>query len=331
MSEAGSAPRSRTDGSADPPPEPSERGRGARASALVLLAALLWSSGGLGVKSVPSSVPSLALAGWRSFFAGPVLAVGAIVEGRRRGVDVGEMLRRPRVWGAAVAYAVMVVCFVAAAKLTTAANAILLQYTCPIYVALLSWPLLRERIKPIDVVATFGVVAGMVVFFLDKVSATGRLGNLVAIASSFGAAGVPLLLRLEQKARGPGWAGTSASPYVAMALGNLLAVVVCGTWMVQHPLPTPGSWAIVAALGIVQIGLAYWVYGAAVGKMSALRSTLLATIEPILSPIWVVLGNGERPSTYAMVGGAVILVSVTGHAVVRGAKAEDFSYPRHDR
>lgn len=301
------------------------------ASALVLLAALLWSSGGLGVKSVPASVPSLALAGYRSLFAGPVLALGAVVEGRRRGVAIGPMLKRPYVWGAAVAYAVMVVCFVAAAKLTTAANAILLQYTCPIYVALLSWPLLRERIKPIDVVATIGVVLGMVVFFLDEVSAEGRLGNLVAIASSFGAAGVPLLLRLEQRARGPAWAGTSASPYVAMALGNLLAVLACGTHMVTHPLPDARSWAIVGALGTVQIGLAYWVYGAAVGKMSALRSTLLATIEPILSPIWVLIGNGERPSGHAMVGGAVILLAVTGHAVVRGAKTEEFPYPRSDR
>lgn len=302
-----------------------------RASGLVLLAALLWSSGGLGVKSIPPSVPSLALAGYRSLFAGPVLALGAVAEARRQKLPLAPSFRRPYVWGAAIAYAVMVVCFVAAAKLTTAANAILLQYTCPIYVALLSWPLLRERIKPIDVVATIGVVVGMVVFFLDKVSASGRLGNVVAVLSSFGAAGVPLFLRLEQRAQGAGWRGAAASPYVAMALGNLLAVVACAPSMLAHPLPDARSWLIVGGLGTIQIGAAYWVYGAAVGKMSALRSTLLATIEPILSPIWVLLGNGERPTSYAIAGGAVILLAVTGHAVVRGAKTEDFSYPPADR
>ncbi|CAN5262300.1 DMT family transporter [soil metagenome] len=303
-----------------------------RATALVLLAALLWSSGGLGVKSVDAT--PLALAGYRSLFAAPVLALGAIMAARRQKLSLLPMLGRPYVWGAAISYAVMVVSFVAAAKLTTAANAILLQYTCPIYVALLSWPLLRERIRGIDVLATIGVVVGMVVFFLDKVSADGRIGNFVAVLSSFGAAGVPLLLRLEQRAqtaRDGTWRGAAASPYVAMALGNVLAVVACGRAMVSDPLDSGTSWVIVLALGTIQIGAAYSLYGAAVGKMSALRSTLLSTIEPILSPIWVLIGNGERPSSYAIAGGAVILLSVTTHAVVRGAKTEDFSYPRGDR
>ncbi len=293
---------------------------------MVVLAALLWSSGGLGVKSVDASVSALSLAGYRSLFAAPILALGAIVEARRQRLDVTSFLRRPLVWGAALSYAVMVTSFVASAKLTTAANAILLQYTCPIYVALLSWPLLRERIRPIDVLATLGVLVGMVVFFLDKVSASGRAGNLVAVLSSFGAAGVPLFLRMEQRAQGTAWRGAAASPYVAMALGNVIAVGACAPSMASGP-PSGTSWAIVVALGTIQIGAAYWVYGSAVGKMSALRSTLLTTIEPIVSPLWVFLGNGERPTPYAIAGGAVILVAVTGHAVVRGAQREELSYP----
>jgi len=284
----------------------------------VLLAAVLWSSGGLGVKSVEAS--ALSLAGYRSLFAIPVLVLAASLEARRKQISPWPMLRRKYVWMAAVSYAVMVTSFVASAKLTTAANAILLQYTGPIYVALLSWPLLRERVRVIDWVATAGCVLGMVLFFLDKVSAEGRLGNLFAIASSFGFAGVPLLMRLEQRAQGASWPGLAASPFVAMALGNAVSVLFCAREMIAHPLATPSAWLIVLGLGAVQIGAAYWLYGSAVGRMPALRSTLLATIEPILSPVWVALFRGELPTRWAVAGGSVILFSVTAQALVKGAR-----------
>lgn len=301
------------------------RTRASRADAWVLLAALLWSTGGLGVKSV--DMTPLALAGFRSAFAIPVLALAALFEARRHGEGaarfLGPMLRRPLVWAAAASYAVMVVSFVVAAKLTTAANAILLQYTGPIYVALLSWPLLRERLRAIDVVATAGVVAGMVLFFFDRVSPEGRVGDLVAIVSSLGFAGVPLLMRLEQRRQPATWRAEAASPMVAMILGNVIACVACAPFMVDSatkPLG-PAGWGVLVFLGTVQIGAAYWLYGAAVGKMPALRSTLLATIEPILNPLWVALVRGEKPSRWAAIGGAVILASVTLQSVVKARAA----------
>lgn len=294
-----------------------------RASVYVVLAALLWSTGGLGVKSV--DMTPLALAGFRSLFAVPVLVVAALVEARRVQQRPREflapMLGRPLVWAAAVSYAVMVVSFVVAAKLTTAANAILLQYSGPVYVALLSWPLLRERLGAVDVLATVGCGAGMVLFF-DRVSAEGRAGDLVAILSSWGFAGVPLLMRLEQRYHPETWAAEAASPMVAMILGNVLACVVCAPSMLgatAHPLGGAG-WSVLVFLGAVQIGAAYWLYGAAVGKMTALRSTLLATIEPVLNPLWVALVRGEKPTKWAAIGGAVILASVTAQAGVRAGR-----------
>ncbi|HEY1956971.1 MAG TPA: DMT family transporter [Polyangiaceae bacterium] len=301
------------------------RTRASRADAWVLLAALLWSTGGLGVKSV--DMTPLALAGFRSAFAIPVLALAAFVEARRHDAGVreflGPMLRRPLVWAAAASYAVMVVSFVVAAKLTTAANAILLQYTGPIYVALLSWPLLREKLRAIDVVATAGCVVGMILFFFDRVSPEGRVGDLVAIVSSFGFAGVPLLMRLEQRRHPATWRAEAASPMVAMILGNVVACVACAPFMLEasaKPLG-PAGWSVLVFLGAVQIGVAYWLYGSAVGKMPALRSTLLATIEPILNPLWVALVRGEKPSRWAAVGGAVILVSVTLQSFVKARAA----------
>ncbi|HEX4515689.1 MAG TPA: EamA family transporter [Polyangiaceae bacterium] len=283
----------------------------------VLLAAVLWSTGGLGVKSV--DMQPLALAGFRSAFAAPVLAVAAVVLARRHASSsIAALLRRPLVWAAAFSYAVMVVSFVIAAKMTTAANAILLQYSGPIYVALLSWPVLRERVRATDIAATVLCFFGMCLFFLDRVSAQGRIGDLVAIVSSFGFAGVPLLMRLEYTRR-PNEHASALGPAVAMTLGNLIACAVAAPSMV-HAVSSPiglGGWGAVVFLGVFQIGVAYVLYAAAVNALPALRSTLLATIEPILNPLWVAIVRGEKPTRWAAIGGAVILVSVTLQAVVR--------------
>jgi drug/metabolite transporter (DMT)-like permease len=292
-----------------------------RYTIFVLIAAVLWSTGGLGVKSV--DMTPLALAGYRSAFAIPVLLAAAIVEAKRRDVRLASMLRRPLVWGAAFSYAVMVVSFVVAAKLTTAANAILLQYSGPIWVALLSWPILRERVRRIDVVATVGCFFGMVLFFVDRVSSEGRIGDLVAIVSSFGFAGVPLLMRLEQRRQDDAWRGAAASPFVAMTMGNAIACAACAPSMISaasHEISS-SAWTILVFLGTVQIGAAYFFYGAAVGKLPALRSSLIATIEPILNPLWVLLFRGERPTRWAAIGGVVILASVTVQAAARGRSA----------
>ena len=282
----------------------------------VLLAAVLWSTGGLGVKSV--DMQPLALAGFRSAFAAPVLGAFALILARRHDVPMLALLKRPLIWAAAFSYAVMVVSFVIAAKLTTAANAILLQYSGPIYVALLSWPVLRERVRATDIAATVLCFFGMCLFFLDRVSSQGRIGDLVAIVSSFGFAGVPLLMRLEYTKK-PNEHAMALGPAVAMTLGNLIACTAAAPAMVSaasSPIGA-GGWGAVVFLGVFQIGIAYVLYAAAVNALPALRSTLLATIEPILNPLWVAIVRGEKPTKWAAIGGAVILVSVTLQAIVR--------------
>lgn len=294
-----------------------------RSTLMVLGAALLWSGGGVGVKAATGS--ALAIAGWRAVFALPVLVLACAVEARRRKVRPWPLLARPLVWAAAASYAVMVVSYVVSAKLTTAANAILIQYTGPIWVAWLSGPLLRERVRRIDWVATFGCVVGLVMFFADELDARGLAGNLVAVLSGLGFAGVPLLMRLELRRRAerpaPGAAAegdplVALGPYVSMAAGNAIALGVCAPAMAAARLDTP-SFAVVAALGVLQIGAAYWLYGAAVGRLTAVRSTLLACIEPILNPLWVWLVHGEKPGRWALVGGVIVLGAVATQALAR--------------
>jgi drug/metabolite transporter (DMT)-like permease len=291
--------------------------QGSRAAgvALVLGAAVLWSTGGVGIKSL--EVPPLAVAGWRGLFALPILGAVALVRLRAAGSAATLPLRKPWVWMAAASYALLGICFVVATKWTTAANAIFIQYTSPVYVAVLSWPLLRERITWVDGVACAGVLAGMGLFFGDALSASARAGNLVAVVSSFGAAGLPLALRGDQRAllRVGATRAAAASPALAILVGDVAAVLVCLPAMLAAPPPTASQWALVAALGIAQIGLPYILYGLAVQRLTALEGALVPTLEPILNPVWVALVTGETPGRMAIVGGGFVLASVLTQAL----------------
>ncbi len=287
---------------------------------LVLAAAVLWSTGGLGVKLL-GGCEARTIAGTRALFA--ALVMGIALLSTAPPARIVAALGRPRVWGAAVAYAVMVVCFVIAAKLTTAANAILLQYTAPIYVALVSPLLLGEKVGPRDAVAVLVTFVGMVLFFLGDLSLDGKIGNGIAILSSFGFAGLPIFLRLDDRDRAQkNLPEEPATPLVAMTLGNLLAALVCAPRLVAAPPATGVEWAVIAALGSLQIGLPYLLYARAVRVLPALESSLLASIEPILSPVWVFLLAHERPGRSAIVGGALIVCAVTFQAVAKGRTKE---------
>ncbi len=307
----------------------SERRSGAL---LVVAAATLWSTGGVGVK-VAVAEP-LVIAGLRSAFALAFMAVALAVGLRRSGVPsrvgvVTTLLRRPLVWAAAASYALMVVCFVLAARRTTAANAIFIQYTGPIYVALLGGPLLGERVSRRDLVVVAACLVGMALTFGGELGGGRAAGNALAVLSSFGFAGLPLLLRLDQKRllATEGLAAARAAvhaPLVAMSLGNAVAVAVALPAILAHPVAgetAPRTYLVLVALGVLQIGLPYVLYASAVRKLRALESSLLATIEPVLSPVWVVLATGERPSALAVAGGAVIVLAVAAQGIAAPRRA----------
>lgn len=172
---------------------------------MVLTAATLWSSSGICVKLLPEVGPML-ITGWRSVFTlawlvvlfvwlhGGPAAAGAAFRGR---------LGRPAIWGSAVAYALMLVFFIAATRLTTAANAIFLQYTAPLHVALLSWPILGERLRLRDWLPLGGCILGMVLFFGEKLSGSGLLGNVLGIVSGVACGANAVFLRLLSRAEPP--------------------------------------------------------------------------------------------------------------------------------
>lgn len=286
--------------------------------ACVLGAALSWSLAGIGIKSVPLS--GLSIVGWRSALALPVLLLVLLWRVRGDLLDVLRLsLGRWQTWIAALCYAYTMLSFVLASKLTTAANAILLQYTAPMYVILLSWPILGERVGPRDIVAVIGCFAGIAWFFVEQLSSEGLSGNLLALSSGAGLGLLPLLLR-RAEAPSPQCDARTRSllpqvPTVVLILGNCLAVLAGFPQLLRTPSLSHSVWLWLILLGVVQIALAYLLYAAAVRRLRAVECLMLASLEPILNPVWVALGTGELPSRAAVYGGLLIVSTVIGHGI----------------
>jgi drug/metabolite transporter (DMT)-like permease len=262
----------------------------------VLAAAALFSSGGAAIKAVH-------LGGWQvACFRSAVAAATLFLlmpEARRR--------PSPRVLGVALAYASTLVLFVLANKLTTAASAIYLQATAPLYVLLLSPWLLRERIRSKDVVFMLALAVGLGLFFvgLDPVSATApnpALGNLLGLISG----GTWALTVMGLRALGRG--GEPWAPAAAF-WGNVFAAVACLPMALPIASSRPADWLLVLYLGVFQIGIAYFLLIRGLERVQAFETSLLLLLEPVLNPLWAWLVHGERPGAWSLAAGGVILLA----------------------
>ena len=266
----------------------------------VLGAAVLWSSGGLFIKWV--SLDALGLTMWRSLLAGATTMVIA----RPRLVAPWKAGRLT--WALAISYALTLVMFVAATRLTTAANAIFLQYTAPLYLLVLGAAFLKERASKLDLLTVAIAFGGMGLFFVGRIDTRDLAGNVLAAASGVTLALMFMFLRFpsarpEQRSQ-------------SMLLGNALLVVTLfavnvGRGAGQVFTPSLHDWAGIAFLGIVQIGLAYALFVFGVARVQALEASLIGMLEPVLNPLWVFLFLGETPGWWAVLGGAIIVVAVS--------------------
>ncbi|MFN4908336.1 MAG: DMT family transporter [Bacteroidota bacterium] len=270
--------------------------RHAAAVAALGVCALLWSSGGLLIKLLPLS--PLAIAGMRSAIAACVMYLWV----RRKGPM--NPVWTPAQFGSIISYMFTVVLFVWATKQTTAANAILLQYTAPVWVALFSAAITKERLKKLDVIVVLCVMLGMIVFFLDALTPGAMFGNVLAVASGIAFAGVALFMRAQK--------GTSTTE--SIILGNVLTAVVCIPFAGGLPDASMDWIAPLLVLGILQLGASYLLYSWALAHVTALEAVLITVLEPLLNPVWVGLALGEMPSTTALIGGCLVVAAV----VVRG-------------
>lgn len=259
----------------------------------LIIASILWSTGGLLIKLVDWN--PIAIAGSRSFIAG--LVIFAYLKKPK------ITMSKPQVVGA-IAYASTVILFVMANKMTTSANAIMLQYTSPAFVAILGVWLLRERIHWFDLLSILFVIGGMVLFFNDASGTGNMLGNLIAVISGFFLAVVTVALRFQK----------DGSPVETMLLGNFLTFIVAIPFILSG-LPNLKSIIAIIILGIVQLGISYILYGLAIKHLGALEAVLITVIEPLLNPFWVFVVVGEKPTVLSLLGGLVVLVGVIGRNI----------------
>jgi drug/metabolite transporter (DMT)-like permease len=264
-----------------------------RSRLLILSAALLWSTAGAAIKR--SGLDAWQIAGGRSLVAGAFLLL-----------VVRETRVRPtgRVLLVSLAYAVTVVLFVVATKLTTAANAIFIQDTAPLWVLLLSPWLLREVPTKGELLAVPVYAVGLGLFFLDDLTAGQVTGNFAALASGVAFAFSIVGLRLLRH-EGP----------AALVYGNLVAAAVTLPLWTSGPAATAPDLALLVYLGVFQLGLAYLAFSRGVTGTPAIEASLLILLEPVLNPIWTFLFVGERPGPWAVVGGGVVLAATAWRTV----------------
>ena len=261
---------------------------------LVAAAALLWSTGGLAIKLVP--LDALGVVFWRAALT--VLFLVAVFRpplARWRKASIAT----------AVVYALMILSFVTATKWTTAANAIFLQYTGPFYVLALGPWMLKERFRRADAVAIAVALGGMSLFFVGRLEAGHLAGNLMGVVSGVFFGLTVLLLRRDQ----------SRDAMASVFLGNALAAAIALPFALGSLALDAKGLAVVAFLGIVQMGVAYILFVRGLSVVPAAEASLLGMLEPTFNPLWAFLGLGERPLGWALLGGAIVLASVAGRTL----------------
>lgn len=257
----------------------------------VLIAALLWSTGGLGIKAIAD--PPLTIACYRSAVAAVAIAIFL----RPRVVCI-----TPAFIVSVISYAGCLVTFVTATKWTTAASAIFLQYSGVIWVLLFSPMVLKERMTRRDVIAIVAALGGMALFFVGKFDLHAMNGNLVALLSGVFFAALVLSLRMQR-----GVADEASVLWGNVLLALVLLPVVART---SGLAVAPQSALVLLALGTLQVGGGYFFFVRGLRHVSATQASLSGMLEPIMNPLWVFLLLGERPGVFAICGAIIVLAAI---------------------
>ena len=276
----------------------------------IFIAAFIWSTGGVFIKEI--SLDAWGISFWRSSIAAVTIYVIYLAQQKSFGEPAPWIT--PYNLLSAFFYALLLVLFVIATKLTTSANAIFLQYTAPVYVLFLEPLLTRTKFKRSDLLTVAISTAAMALFFIGKFETRSIWGNLAAIASGVAFASYALSLKHER--------ATLRSRWQVVIMGHLLIaaimVVISLAGATSFAL-APGDLSRLLYLGVFQIGIAYAFFTYGIAHVRAIDGMLIAMVEPVLNPVWVYFGVGERPTNYAIVGGLIILLL----SVIRTARGNE--------
>ena len=259
----------------------------------VFLASVCFSTGGLFIKLIPWS--ALAINGARNLIGSLVIGLYLLAARRR-------LVFSRRVLIGALSLIGVTTLFAIANKLTTAANAIVLQFTAPVFVILLMAVLYRQRPSQADLITCFLVLLGVVLFFVDGLQAGNWLGNAAAVLSGLCYAGVFMMNT-----------GKDADPIFSCFLGQLAAGLILTPLCFLETDFSPPTLAAVAALGIVQVGGAYILFSIGIQHTPPITASLITGMEPILNPLWVAAFYGERVTPLSVIGSVIVFCSIMGY------------------
>jgi drug/metabolite transporter (DMT)-like permease len=256
-------------------------------------ASVCWSFGGLFIKLIPWS--AMSIIGLRSLLGAAVVLI------YRRKIKTefttGNIL-------GALCLAATITLFVFANKLTTAAAAILLQFSAPVFILLIQFIFHKTKPKLSELIAVTATFAGIVLFFADRLEGGALLGNILAIGSGMSFAGLFVCNKRPD-----------TKPDQVIFLGFLLSAALGLPFAFTEVTLDLPAWGSVIFLGVVQVGLAYVFFSVGIKKISALLACLITAMEPVLNPLWAAIFINEIPGMFTILGGAVIILSVVSYNV----------------
>jgi drug/metabolite transporter (DMT)-like permease len=270
-----------------------------QAVGMMVVCSSLWSIAGILIKLIPWN--PLVITGLRSLLAAVVMAVFMRYTHLKVKIDRYSI-------ASGVFMCATMVSFVLSNKLTTAANAIVLEYTSPAFILIFSALFFRQKFHRADLITVLATMFGISLFFFDKLSGGKLPGNLISIFSGMC---VAITYILSGKA-------DTDSRMSGILFGHLAAAAIGVPMIFFTPMQITGTAvASILTLGIVQLGIPYVLYGLALKNCPPLACSLIGAIEPLLNPVWVFLFAGEAPGAFSLFGGAIVIISVTGWCVWR--------------
>ncbi len=264
----------------------------------MVFCAMLWSIAGLLINHIQMN--SFVIAGGRSFFAALTVIVFMAVTKQRFIISRDTVISGILLCG-------VFICFVGANKLTTAANAIVLQYTAPIFVLVFSLVFLHKKPRAFDVIAVLLTLVGVVLFFFADIDAGSMAGNILAVVAGAFFGGMFVAV-----------GNTKGEEKMS---GILLAHVFCSCIglpflaFTENTVNVKGV-LLVAVLGVVQLGIPYILYALASNHCSTISCVVISALEPIFNPVWVAIIDHEIPSPLAIISGIFLIAVITVYSVL---------------
>ena len=282
------------------------------ASIEMLICAALWSAAGIFIKLIPWN--GFAVAGMRSLIA--ALTIGAYMLITRRRYTFNRKTLVAGFFAGSV-----YTCFTVANKLTTAANAIVLQFTCPVFIVIFSAVFFKQKIRKKDLAVVIATLLGIALFFFDQLKPGYILGNFVAIAAGMFMAGMYIAVgNIDGDER-----------FSGIVNGQLFTFLVGLPFIIStRPQFTAAATASILILGVFQLGISYILYVKASAYCPPLACCLLGALEPLLNPVWVLIFDGERPGVFALIGAVIVVVSITLWSIFGKDKAGEAQQVRSE-